>query len=93
MNDGELAGKWREHGLVDVAQAAMIVEQRFASFDDYWEPFTLGQGPAGAYVATLSPDGRAALAARLRTRLSGDAPGAAFVLHARAWAVKGTVAT
>jgi SAM-dependent methyltransferase len=90
--DGELAAKWKEHGLVNVEQKALIADQQFASFDDFWQPFTLGQGPAGAYVAKLPADRRAALEARLRKRLLGDGPDRPFELHSRAWAVTGTVA-
>jgi len=32
-----------------------------ATFEDWWEPFTLGVAPSGAYVAGLEPDRRAAL--------------------------------
>jgi SAM-dependent methyltransferase len=90
--DGELAAKWKEHGLANVEHKALIADQHFASFDDFWQPFTLGQGLAGAYVAKLPADQRAALQARLRKRLLGDGPDHAFELHSRAWAVKGTVA-
>jgi len=48
-------------------------------------------GPAGAHVATLSPDDLAQLESRLRQRLLGDRPGGPISLHARAWAVRGVV--
>jgi ubiquinone/menaquinone biosynthesis C-methylase UbiE len=86
---GELAALWREEGLVDVEETALETTLRFASFDDYWEPFKLGQGPAGAYVSSLSPARQAELAARLKKRLLADGPDRAVVMRARAWAVKG----
>jgi hypothetical protein len=55
------------------------------SFEDWWEPFTLGVGPAGAYTAGLDPPRRAALRERCRERM----PVAPFVLPARAWAARG----
>ena len=87
---GDLAALWRDHGLLDVVEEALVVETRFASFDDFWTPFLEKQGPAGAYVASLSPEDRDALRLRLRRRLHGDGPDKAIVLHARAWAVRGT---
>ena len=88
---GELAALWREQGLQDVVEEGLTVETRFASFDDYWTPFLEKQGPAGAYVASLSDEGREALRLRLRRRLLGSGPDRAIVLHARAWAVRGAV--
>jgi SAM-dependent methyltransferase len=88
---GELAALWRQHGLLDVVEEALTIETRFASFADYWAPFLEKQGPAGAYVAALSERDRNQLEGRLRKRLVGGGPDRAFVLHARAWAVRGIV--
>jgi SAM-dependent methyltransferase len=88
---GELADLWRQHGLQDVAEEGLTIETRFASFADYWEPFLGRQGPAGAHVAGLPARERDELEQRLRRRLVGDAGDRAFVLKARAWAVRGVV--
>lgn len=88
---GELAALWRAHGLQQVEERALAVELSFASFEDYWSPFLGGQGPAGAYAASLPEPARAALEARLRRRLSRERDDGAFTLRARAWAVKGVV--
>jgi SAM-dependent methyltransferase len=87
---GQLTALWQEAGLRDVQEVALTVALHFTSFDDYWGPFLLGQGPAGAYASALSPESRRALAQRLRWRLLGDGPNRAIEIHARAWAVKGT---
>jgi len=89
---GELAALWRANGIQEVAEQAIAIELSFDSFDDYWSPFLGGQGPAGAYTASLSETTRAALASRLRTRLLGERQDGPFTLQARAWAVKGVVA-
>ena len=60
----------------------------FEDFDDYWQPFLGGTGPAPAYVAALDPARREALRARLARRL-GAGPGSPIRLRARAWAVRG----
>jgi len=88
---GQLAELWKRHGFENVREAPLTAVLHFASFDDYWAPFLLGQGPAGSYVAKLPKDRQAALAQRLRKRLLGDSPDRAFDLHVRAWAVTGSV--
>jgi hypothetical protein len=65
--------------------STLSVRVRHASFDDWWRPFTLGVGPAGAYVASLTPDGRAALREQCRKLL----PAAAVEVTAVAWAASG----
>ena len=87
----ELGRLWREAGLQDVEVAPLTIQQEFASFDDYWGPFLLGTGPAGAYVATLDAPRREALRERLRARLLGNEPDRPFTLASRAWAVRGRV--
>jgi SAM-dependent methyltransferase len=88
---GELAALWRGHGLQDVKEDALTIETRFSSFDDYWSPFLEKQGPAGAHASALPPAERERLRQRLRRRLLGAGPDRAFVLRARAWAVRGVV--
>lgn len=88
---GELAALWKDGGLEQVSERPIEITTRFQSFDDYWSPFLLGQGPAGAFVQKLRSDARQAMRADTMRRLklpSGDAP---FSLPARAWAVRGTV--
>lgn len=88
---GELARLWRDQGLRDVVEEALTIETRFASFDDFWQPFLEKQGPAGAFAASLAPADQDALRQRLRRRLLGDGPDRMIRLHARAWAVRGRV--
>ena len=57
----------------------------FTSFEDWWEPFTMGVGPAGDYVATLDAEQVArASVAECRSRL----PEPPFELTASAWAAR-----
>ncbi len=88
---GELAEVFRAQHFQDVASDALTVDTPFSSFDDYWSPFLEKQGPAGAYVASLTTTAAEALRRRLRHRLLGDGPDRPFVLRARAWAVRATV--
>jgi ubiquinone/menaquinone biosynthesis C-methylase UbiE len=88
---GQLGDLWRKAGLINVQEAPLVIDQAFTSFNDYWEPFTKGAGPGGAYVVSLSPDRRQQLEARMRKRLLGDRQDGPFMLTARAWCVRGEV--
>jgi SAM-dependent methyltransferase len=88
---GELAALWSGQPLDSVSEEPLTIQAAFRSFDDYWSPFLEKQGPAGAFVASLSTDQREELRRRLRRRLIGEGPDRRIVLEARAWAVRGTV--
>ncbi|MER7823290.1 class I SAM-dependent methyltransferase [Streptomyces sp. NPDC096097] len=75
-------------GLEDVEVDAIGVPTRFSGFDDFWQPFLGGQGPAPAYVASLPQERRAELRERLRSTLPRAADGS-IELRARAWAARG----
>lgn len=77
-------------GLADVRTDALTIPTDFAGFDDLWQPFLGGVGPAPGYVAGLEPARREALRARLEKRLR-PGPDGLLRLQARAWAVRGTV--
>ena len=83
--DGELARLFASAGLSDVEQAALSVRVEHPTFEEWWEPFELGVGPAGAYVAGLGPERRQELRERCRAAL----PDAPFAVEARAWAARG----
>jgi SAM-dependent methyltransferase len=90
-HQGELGRLWRPAGFGNVKEEPLTIEQGYSSFNDYWEPFTRGAGPGGAYVASLSQERREQLAARLRKRLLGDRREGPFKLKAVAWCVRGQV--
>jgi SAM-dependent methyltransferase len=85
----ELDELWRRVGLGDVETGHLHVETTYSGFDELWEPFTYGVGPAGAYLAKLDPEQQQALRANLFSGL-GE-PSAGFTLGATACAVRGTV--
>jgi SAM-dependent methyltransferase len=70
---------------IDETELAASIE--FGSFDEWWEPFRLGVGPAGGYAKTL---GEAELSA-LRERCRELLPDAPFTLEVVAWAARGVV--
>lgn len=49
---------FHDAGLLDIESRPIDVPTTFTSFDDYWQPFLGGQGPAPGYVAGLSAEHR-----------------------------------
>ncbi|MFZ0837286.1 MAG: methyltransferase domain-containing protein [Xanthobacteraceae bacterium] len=90
-HQGQLSDLWRQAGLMNIKEEPLTIDQAFSSFNDYWEPFTKGAGPGGAYVVSLSQDRREQLEARIRKRLLGDRNDGPFKLTATAWCVRGEV--
>jgi SAM-dependent methyltransferase len=88
---GELSNLWKQGGLAKIEERPLEIPLRFESFADFWDPFLLGQGPAGSYVSSLSDDRRKALRNELQRQLAIRVEGAPFSLPARAWAVRGMV--
>jgi SAM-dependent methyltransferase len=89
--EGELSKLWKEGGLEDVREQPLEITLAFASFADFWDPFLLGQGPAGAYVRALQPDRVQELRSAVKRRLAIAAESDRLSLPARVWAVRGTV--
>jgi SAM-dependent methyltransferase len=83
--EGHLAQLFRAAGLGEIEEGVLSVDVEHPSFEEWWEPFTLGVGPAGGYAASLDAKRQAQLRERCRELL----PSAPFVLTARAWATRG----
>jgi SAM-dependent methyltransferase len=81
--DGDLARLFTEAGLEDVRAGTLTVTGHYATFEEWWEPYTLGVGPAGAYLGTLTSEQCDALRERCR-RLHPSGP---FSVTATVWAV------
>jgi SAM-dependent methyltransferase len=83
--EGHLAQLFRAACLHEVEESVLSVSVEHPSFEEWWEPFTLGVGPAGAYAAGLD----ATRQARLRERCREMLPGSPFVVTALAWTARG----
>lgn len=83
--EGELATLAADAGLTDVESGEIAVTVTHPSFDEWWEPFTLGVGPAGDYVKALDPAEREALREECRTGFPAEG---AFDVTAVAWAMR-----
>ena len=83
--EGHLADLFARAGLRSVEATTLSADREHPTFEDWWEPFTRGAGPAGSYVAGLDAARQVELRERCRARI-GTAP---FTITARAWAARG----
>ena len=83
---GQLATLFRAAGLRDVVPWSETVTAGYGSFEEWWETFTLGVGPAGSYVAGLAAHERDVL----RSRCAQLLPAGPFEVTAVAWCARAT---
>ncbi len=82
---GHLREIFEDGGLRNVVDSSLTVGVEYQSFEEWWEPFTNGVGPAGAFVAQLDAKQQSELADACRARF----PTTPFVISGRAWAARG----
>ena len=82
VREGHLAELFAQAGLNAVQVTTLTVRVRQPGFESWWETFTLGVGPAGAYLASLPAARRDELRERCRRHL----PEGPFEVNATAWA-------
>jgi ubiquinone/menaquinone biosynthesis C-methylase UbiE len=87
----EMATLWRRLGLLEVEQTSLLIRMEFDSFDDYWQPFLAGEGPAGQYVAGLAKTSRAKLGELVRLSYLANRPDGPRSFACVAWACRGMV--
>ena len=87
----EMSALWRELGFLDVEQTRLLIRMEFSCFDDYWLPFTRGEGPPGQFVASLSDTARSALQEHVRRAYLVSLPDGPRSFACVAWACRGTV--
>jgi SAM-dependent methyltransferase len=85
-HSGDLAGLLLDAGCADVEETALPVRVRFTSFEEWWEPYTLGVSTSGAQLAALPEPERDRVRERCRHMLGDDS----FTITAVAWAARGT---
>jgi SAM-dependent methyltransferase len=85
---GDLSKLFRTAGLQDIVEDELWVSVEHRTFEDWWEPYMLGVGPAGDYVVQLDENTRA----RLRKLCQERLPEPPFEVRARAWAARGLAA-
>jgi SAM-dependent methyltransferase len=89
FDEARLDALWRGAGLGEVEVDALVVSSRYEDFDELWDTFLLGVGPAGQHLAAQPPERQSAIRAEYFSR-AGE-PTGPFELDARAWAVRGRV--
>jgi SAM-dependent methyltransferase len=82
--EGHLRELFAAAGFATVEEGDLAVSVQYASFDEWWEPYLLGVGPSGGYVARLQPERRDELRETCRRLL----PAAPFTVKAHAWAAR-----
>jgi SAM-dependent methyltransferase len=85
VRPGSLAELFEKAGIERVEDMRLDVTLGFGSFEEWWEPYTLGVGPAGDYVASLEPQDVSRLSEACRAEL----PDAPFELTVSALATRG----
>jgi SAM-dependent methyltransferase len=85
VREGHLVTLFAEAGIGDLRTGTLTVAVSYPSFEHWWEPLTLGVGPAGTYVVSLDAERRAALRQRCQTLL----PAGPVEIRASAWTVAG----
>jgi SAM-dependent methyltransferase len=78
-----------DSGLREVKLKSIEVPTIFSNFEDYWQPFLSGIGPAPSYVMNLDDAQRVALKERLQLRLPKSENDNIWLV-ARALAIQGT---
>ncbi|HEU5036570.1 MAG TPA: methyltransferase domain-containing protein [Nocardioides sp.] len=81
--EGDLGALARKAGLRDVVEGTITVAVPYTSFEEWWEPYTLGVGPAGDHVKQLDDAARE----RLRAHCAELLPDGPFEIEATAWTV------
>jgi len=87
----EMAMVWAGLGLVEVEQTSLLIRMEFECFDDYWLPFTKGEGPAGQLLLSLSESAKSRLAEHVRQGYLSGQPDGPRSFASTAWACRGTV--
>ncbi len=83
--EGHLAELAAAAGWTQIVSSELSVSVPCPDFDHWWDPYTLGVGPAGSYVARLDPVDREAL----RSHCADLLPSGPFSVVATAWTVCG----
>ena len=87
VREGHLAELFEAAGLHEIEDTSLTVAVEHPTFEDWWEPFTLGVGPAGKYAGSLDQERQS----QLRDLAREQFPPAPFLLTAHAWATRGVV--
>ena len=84
-SEGDLTRLFAEARIGGVESSDLVIHARHASFEEWWEPFVLGVGPASVYLNKLDPPVRDAIRERCRELM----PAGPHTIEWHAWATRG----
>jgi SAM-dependent methyltransferase len=87
-NTANLKNIFQQADLNEVEVTKLDISTLFTDFDDYWNPFLGGQGPAPSYLTSLSKDLRVKLKNKIYDKLPIE-PDGSIKLLGRAIVIKG----
>jgi SAM-dependent methyltransferase len=87
VRQGHLVELFGHAGLGGAKETTLTVQATYATFEQWWEPYTFGIGPAGGYVASLSQARRQRLRDQCRQLLRAEP----VQVSATAWVVTASV--
>jgi len=86
-NADQLSALFNAAGFTNIETTSIKITTHFTDFDDFWQPFLGGQGPAPTYVVKLEQSQRDLLHNTLKEHFTAQQDGS-MPMAARAWAVK-----
>jgi len=87
-NTERLQQTFEKAGLTHIESSNLDIDTVFKNFDDFWEPFLGGQGPAPGYLASMSAEKQHLLKSAIKKKLPVESDGS-IKLIARAIAIRG----
>jgi len=89
-NQDKLKNAFQQAALSEVEVTKLDIITHFKNFDDYWNPFLGGQGPAPTYLKSLTENQQQELRKTIKDKLQFE-PDGSIKLLGRAIAIKGKV--
>ncbi|MEN8192035.1 MAG: class I SAM-dependent methyltransferase [Bacteroidota bacterium] len=87
-NSDNLKNTFQQAGLSDIESTFLDIDTIFKSFEDFWNPFLGGQGPAPSFLASLTKELQEELKVNIRNILPVESDGSIRLLG-RAIAIQG----
>lgn len=83
-----LYAMWEQAGFKDIVVEAIDIPTIFDTFEEYWEPFMIGNFPAPNYLKKLNPIQQDKFKQHIRKTLPIEADGSIHLIG-RVWAIRG----
>jgi ubiquinone/menaquinone biosynthesis C-methylase UbiE len=86
---GEMRQAFIEQGLEQVEQDQLLLRMDYENFDEFWAPFSAGEGSIGKFVGTLGRDELGRVTAAVRDAYEAGRPDGPRSFASLAWACRG----